>query len=50
MDKIKIKKIKEIYSSKLNTTNTLSKKKFKTQPFFTKIMTKLEIGDYKKTV
>jgi len=47
MDKTKIKKIKEIYSSKLNRNNTLTKKKLKTQPFFTKILAKLEDNTYK---
>ena len=47
MDKTKIKKIKEIYSSKLNKTETLTKKKTATKPFFTKIMTKLNDGAHK---
>ena len=47
MDKTKIKKIKEIYSSKLNKTETLTKKKMSTKPFFTKIMAKLESGIHK---
>lgn len=48
MDKTKIKKIKEIYSTKkLNTSNPIEDKNTQTKPFFSKIMIKLENNKYK---